>query len=217
MNQSLSAQRLETWAALLIALAGVIHLVIVPQHWAHAPAHGSFFTLVGIAEIAWGTTVWRRPSATLYHIGGVGVGGLVVLWGITRLLPAPYGHGPEPVETFGIVCKVSEGLGMAVLAILVFQATASRTGRFAAWRAVSLLVIAALVAGFLTYGVARAAEPMLPWLGAPAEQHHEHESPPEPEHMHDSAIPGTSYGFPLDSPVDSLLPFASGEEVPLSR
>lgn len=35
----------------MTALAGIIHLWIIPEHWEHAPAHGLFFLGVGIAQI----------------------------------------------------------------------------------------------------------------------------------------------------------------------
>jgi hypothetical protein len=180
--------KLVRWAALSIGVAGLIHLIIVPEHWAHAPAHALFFVLAGIAEIAWGIAVWRRPSAILYHIGLVGTGALLVLWGITRLLPAPFGHGPEAVDGYSIVCKISEGLGMVALLILAFQAASSRAGRLAGWRAISLFIVAALLAGFLLQGVARAAEPLFPSLGPPAEQHHEHEAAPDAGHLHEHEL-----------------------------
>lgn len=183
MQRFSSGQRLGAWAALLVALAGLIHLLLAPQHWAHAPAHGVFFVVAGIAEIAWGVAVWRRPSLALYYIGLVGAGGLVVLWGITRVLPAPFGHGPEPIEMMALVCKASEGLSMVVLAALILPATMSGTKRSAVWRSIVLLVVAAFIVGFLTYGVARAAEPVLPWLGA-TEHQHEEENVPDTEHEH---------------------------------
>jgi hypothetical protein len=51
MNAQVS--RLQRGVALLIGLAGLIHLVITPQHWAHAPAHGILFVIVGVVELIW--------------------------------------------------------------------------------------------------------------------------------------------------------------------
>jgi hypothetical protein len=48
-----------------IALAGLVHLLIVPAHYAHAPAHGIFFALAGIVQITWAVAFWRRPSVIL--------------------------------------------------------------------------------------------------------------------------------------------------------
>lgn len=192
MEQSPNLRRLERSAALLIAFAGVVHLIIVPMHWAHAPAHGLFFAVVGIAEIVWSVAAWRRPSTLLYGIGLIGAGGLVVLWTITRVLPAPFGHGPESVETFGIICKLSEGVGMVVLALMISQQTVVRAGRSAAWRTTGSLVVVALLIGFLMYGVARASEPALPWLASPTEhdlEHHHEES--APAHHHEDSTTAT--------------------------
>ncbi len=194
MNQNPAVPlKSSAWAALLIGLAGVIHIVITPQHWAHAPAHGLLFAVVGIAEIVWSVMAWRRPSATLYQIGMVAAGWLIILWVITRFLPAPFGHGPERVEPFGVVCKLAEGLGMVAIGVLILGELTSTAGRRAGWRVISLLVIGAFIAGFVTYGVARAAEPMFPGLGASTDEHHDHdETAPESEgehHDHEETAP----------------------------
>jgi hypothetical protein len=47
------------------------------------------------------------------------------------------------------------------------------------------LAAAALVLTGLTYGVARAAEPLLPGLSAEAAEHHEHDEATGTEHEHD--------------------------------
>jgi hypothetical protein len=103
---------------------------------------------------------------------------------ITRFLPAPFGHGPETVEPFGVVCKLAEGFGMIALGILILGEATSKAGLRTGWRVITLLLIGALIAGFVTYGVARAAEPMFPWLGVTVEEHHDHQTTPEPIHDH---------------------------------
>lgn len=189
---------LGRWAALLIALAGLIHLVILPEHWDHAPAHGLLFAIAGLGEIAWGIAAWHRPSAMLFRLGLILAVWLVVLWGITRLIAAPFGHGPEAVDTIGVVCKLCETLGVVVLGLLVFQNAAAKSGRSFAWRTLALLVIAAFLAAFVVYGVARASEPVLPWLHAseenpdhekaPGTEQHNHETAPETEHQHEAEL-----------------------------
>jgi len=167
---------LLTSAALFMAVAGAIHLAVVPLHWQHAPAHGLLLALAGMAELVWGMLVWRRPSLRLYVAGSILGGGLLALWILTRLLPAPFGHGPEQVEVWGVICKLAEGFALVTLLVMVFHGTAAIAGRSAARRALGLLLLASLVFGSLTYGIARAAEPVLPWLGGAALQHeHSHE------------------------------------------
>ena len=187
MEQNTITKNLVAWSALMTALAGVIHLWIIPEHWAHAPAHGLFFLVVGIAQIIWGIALWRRPSTRLYYIGVLMAGWLIVLYGITRWLPAPFGHGPEGIDTISLVCKLCEALGMVTLGILIFQGLLLNAGRFVAWRAITLIILVSFIAAFATYGVARAAEPIFPSLSAPEEEHHHDEGAPE-EHQHDESM-----------------------------
>lgn len=195
MRRSSNSYRLDRSAAVLIALAGAIHLVIAPEHWDHAPAHGLFFAMVGVAELAWGLAVWLWPSITLYRIDLVVASGLVVLWMLTRSLSVPFGHESEPTDAFAIICKLSEALGAVTLCFLIFHHSIFSAGRRAAWRIVVLLILVSLGAGLMTYGLARAAEPLLPGLQASVEQDHHHESlsgsthdaeraAPTPEHDH---------------------------------
>lgn len=172
MDQNTSRNStMNKWAAGLIFLAGVIHIGIAPGHWEHARAHGLFFTIVGLAQIAWGLAAWRGPSRIMNVTGLVSSGGLIVLYLLARIAPAPFGHGTETFEFLGVVCKVAEGVAMAVLAILIFGDQVLRTGRQAAGRAIAVLLVVSVASGFATYGGARAAEPFFPSL-ASEEDHH---------------------------------------------
>ena len=184
MEQDQLTKNLVASSALMIVLAGIIHLWIIPEHWAHAPAHGLFFLLVGIIQIIWGIAVWRNPSTRLYYIGVIMAGWLIVLYGITRWLPAPFGHGPESIRMIDVACKLCEGLAMITLAILIFQGLILQAGQLIAWRRIAFIALFSILAGFLTYGVARAAEPIFPSLSTPAEAHHHDENTPMPEHDH---------------------------------
>ena len=168
--------KLVAWSALTTALAGVIHLWIIPEHWRHSQAHALFFLLVGVVQIVWSVAVWRQPSTRLYYIGACMAGWLIVLYGITRWLTAPFGHGPEEINMIGIVTKLFEGLGMIALVILIFQDLNFRAGRLVARKAIALIILISFIAGFVTYGVALAAEPLFPGLSAPEEEHHHDET-----------------------------------------
>jgi hypothetical protein len=154
MERSTSTRVLILLSVIMTILAGIIHLVLVSAHMEHAPAHGLFFLLVGIAQIIWGILVWRQPSQKLYYVGVVMAGWLIILYAVTRLLPAPFSLN--------------------------------------AWRAISLVLLVSVVAGFLTYGIARAAESVLPWLASPAEEHqYDENAPPGEEHHHNESLPGS--------------------------
>ena len=192
MARNTPSKALILLSAIMTILAGIIHLVLVSAHMEHAPAHGLFFLFVGIAQIIWGVKVWRQPSLKLYYIGAITAGWLIILYAVTRLLPAPFSHTPEAIETIDMVCKFCEALGMLSLLILIFQGLLLHAGRLHAWRAISLILVVSILAGFVTYGIARATEPILPWLAAPAEGHHHDESIPLPgeEHEHNESFLG---------------------------
>jgi hypothetical protein len=186
METNASTKNLTAWSAIATIVAGIIHLIIIPEHWEHAPAHGLFFLIVGVFQIVWGVAIWRTPSARVYNIGAIMAGWLIVLYVLTRLLPAPFGHGPEEVAWIDIVCKFCEALGMFTLAVLIFQGTLIHSARPLAWRAIVVIVLLSFVSGFATYGIARAAEPLFPAL-AGMEHHDDHQE--ETDQHHDEGEP----------------------------
>ena len=111
-------------------------------------------------------------------------GWLIVLYGITRWLPAPFGHGPEAIQVIDVICKLCEGLAMITLAILIFQGLILNAGRMIAQRTILLILLFSIIAGFFTYTIAHAAEPLFPSLSIPAEEQHHDEGTPAPDHDH---------------------------------
>lgn len=160
-------------ATIAIAVAGIGHLVITPQHYAHIPAHGLVFALAGIVELAWAVAFWRSPSLFLWRCGVVIAGALIILWGLTQVLGAPFAHEAEPIDAGAIVCKFSEILGMAALTALLFQGLISEPGQSRA-RVLAGPLALAVVIGIGSFGAGRAAEAIFPSLG-PAEAHEPHE------------------------------------------
>jgi hypothetical protein len=170
-------------SVLAMTLAGALHLLVVREHWAHAPAHGLFFLVAGLFQIGWSIAFLRSDSEALRRLGFLGSVVLVLLWVLTRLAPAPFGHGPEEVDVAGVATKVCEVACAAALGLLIAAGAATQPRR-AAWRPLVGLAIAAFLLTALTYGVARAAEPILPGLSAEAAEQHEHGEPPGVEHEH---------------------------------
>lgn len=179
-----SKKTLAQAAVLTMMLAGVMHLYVVREHWAHAPAHGLFFLVAGLIQIGWSIAFLRSDTETLRRLGFVGSLVLVLLWAVTRLIPAPFGHGPEEVDAPGVATKLCE-VACAVALGLLIAASAAAQPRRIAWRPLVGLAIAAFALTGLTYGVARAAEPILPGLSAEAAEQHEHEETPGAEHEHE--------------------------------
>lgn len=76
-KQQISRARLI--AIIAVAIAGMIHLLISPSHLAHAPAHGIFFGLSGLAQVVWAMVYWRYPSKIAFYAGFALTGGMIVL------------------------------------------------------------------------------------------------------------------------------------------
>ncbi len=159
-----------------MALAGVIHLLLAPSHYAHAPAHGIFFALAGAAELLWAAAFWRKPSSRLYYLGLALAGGLVVLWAITRFLVAPFEHEPGMWDLGGLVCKLSELVSILALIAMAVQGQIAGLPRVSLARTAGVALILALAVGAFSYGIALALEPVLPSLAGMDEHEHADES-----------------------------------------
>jgi hypothetical protein len=158
------SQIIRSICVLTIALAGLVHLFMAPEHYAHAPAHGLFFGVAGLIQCAWAVTFWRRPSLPLYRIGLALSGGLVVLWLLTLALPAPFGgHDAGSIDASAVVCKVSELVGLITLVALAIQGGQfAAMGRLSMPRLVGEALAVSLIVGVGFYGLGKAAEPIFP-------------------------------------------------------
>jgi hypothetical protein len=166
-------------------LAGVFHLLIGPYHWEHAPAHGIFFVIAGLVQIGWAVAFWRSGSRSLAKIGFVLALALIVLWAITRAVAAPFGHGPEAVDSAGVATKLCEIVCAASLAVLL-ASSLFVPGRRPAWVTLAGLTVLALALAGVTYEVALAAQPVFPALaGSSPAEHEHHEVDPGEHEAHD--------------------------------
>lgn len=153
-------------AVITMAIAGLIHLYIAPEHWTHAPAHGLFFGLSGAAQLVW-ALLFRRQTSRWLYIGGLALsGGMLALWIFTQVWTPPFGESAEPVDIWMISSKAAEFIGFISLI------TAGLAHRNAA-RSWLEAVAVALVGGILFYGVGYAAQPMLPNLMSLGSDHHD--------------------------------------------
>jgi YtkA-like len=154
-----------TAAAVLLSAAGALHAGAAPQHWGHSPAHGLFLLAVGLAELVWAAAFWSGPSPRLRATGAALAGGSIVLWAMTRVLTAPFGHAPEEIGTIDVASKVPELLVLTILMLEdVRRSKDQRILGARAWTEAGALLAIAAGAGVLTFLLATAAEPALPGL-----------------------------------------------------
>ncbi len=95
-------------AVLSLLAAGALHLGVAREHYDHAQIHAVFLAVAGVLEIVWGLLFLRRPSRMLALCGMGLAGGLVALWGLTRVFAPPFGEGPKPVTALFLHGRVTE-------------------------------------------------------------------------------------------------------------
>ncbi len=152
-------------SGLMIFLAGIVHLVVAPDHFDHAPAHALFFVVSGIVEIIWGLAFWRKPTKDMLVFGLLIAVSLIALWAITRVLPAPYTGVPEEIDLGGIIDKLLEVAGVIFLSLAALHGPESRrAGLF-----VMETVLIAVILGAVLYLAGLLSQPLFPFLRAPVQ------------------------------------------------
>jgi hypothetical protein len=134
-------------AAVALVLAGVVHLVVVPEHLAEFPAAGVFFALLGLGQLGLGVALRWVRAAWLPVLAVVGHLGVVALYVASRTVDLPFvpvheaaGHAPshlpvaggvgngvpifpgsrmEPVGALDLVCLLAELLAVGLLVALL--------------------------------------------------------------------------------------------------
>ncbi len=160
-------------------ISGVIHLIIAPDHFSHAPAHGLFFGVVGLAQVAWATLAWQKRAvlsrfAGLLSIGILLSGGVIVVWLLTHFAWTPYAQEPHPIDWSTVVTKAAELAALVALLIIAEpQIIPPRLPRALRSRQVVGLALS-VVAGLGVWGVGMLTEPYLPALWHSHDHHHDH-------------------------------------------
>lgn len=165
-------------AIVSLLAAGIVHLLIAPDHMDHAPAHGLFFGFAGLMQIGWAFEFRRAPTRRIVQAGMALSGGMILLWALTQVAGAPFSPAPEPIDWSAVVSKLAEGFGMAALAVMAWRGQyAGGSSGGSSRRALAEGVGLALAACLVSYGGARATEPLLPQLAGPGHSHASHDGP----------------------------------------
>jgi cytochrome c peroxidase len=167
--------------AALIA-SGMTHVLIAPEHFAHAPAHGMFFGFLGILQILWSGARFgfRQQRSALSNIIGMGLsGGVVVLWLLTHVVASPFASETHPLDAAALITKVAEVVAFIALVIVHF----SQVGLPQRKQTPSIGFIGALVGGVALWGVGMVVTPLLPQLAEVSGHQHDHG-----DHDHSEAV-----------------------------
>lgn len=148
-DQSKHSKR-RTLAASLMLMAGLVHLALAAPHLQDARGAGLFFLSLAGGQIVWAVMMLHHRTKRLERIGTIGLAlAPTILYAITRMVRAPYGVAPEPVDTMGLVAVL---LQIGVIGSL--WSTAPRRHANEAHRHVAAGLAIALIA----YGGAIASE-----------------------------------------------------------
>jgi hypothetical protein len=109
--------------------AGLIHLVVTPEHWDEAVLYGAFFLGTTIVQVGLAVALPVRPTRLLVAGNVVVQLALVALWAVTRTAGIPLGPEAGEVEAVGaldVICVVLEVLSAGAGLVLLRRTGAPR-------------------------------------------------------------------------------------------
>jgi hypothetical protein len=119
-------------AALLSVYAGALHLYVAPEHLRAWWGYGAFFLVVGVAQVALGALVVRRPGTWTSAAGIVGNVTVLAVYVLSRTRGVPVGpvHSEHRLERAGVLDLTAAVVEVGLIAVLVSLST-RRAGRIA--------------------------------------------------------------------------------------
>jgi hypothetical protein len=106
-------------AAATIALAGILHLILVPDIIGRNLNSGVFFIVAGIAQIFWVIPMLKRWGRTWYYIGIAGTIVLIIMWVMTRAPGNPITGRAGPISEMAIAIEVFQIAYVVITAIII--------------------------------------------------------------------------------------------------
>ena len=122
-EQSDHSKRWLYAAAALSLIAGLIHLVVAPEHFEEWLGYGLFFGVATVAQLMYALLlVAGKPTRSLLLAGIIGNGLIIGLYLVTRTLGIPF-FGPHAghVEPVGVLDALSKIIELGLMACLVMM------------------------------------------------------------------------------------------------
>jgi hypothetical protein len=107
-------------ASATTAIAGILHLIMVPRVLEFNVNTGIFFLIAGILQLFWVLPTLKMHGKVWHYIGIGGTIGLIILWAATRV-PNPITGRGLPVNEIGIITQVFQVAFVVLLALLIVK------------------------------------------------------------------------------------------------
>jgi hypothetical protein len=107
-------------------VAGMVHVVVAPDHWEESLLYGVFFLAVSLGQLGFAILVAWRPTARLLVVGAIGQLAIVALWAVTRTVGIPLGPEAGTVEAIGAMDLISVAVELVCALACVAAAGATR-------------------------------------------------------------------------------------------
>lgn len=148
---------LSGFSALCLLIAGVLHLIIVPQVWNREITFAIVSLILGVAQIWWAVSFAGRPTDSRYGTGIIIAGAALTLWAVSAMFQGAFTADPVALQVagLGVTDKLFEIL--ALIGLLVWRASHHPREAMPLAGVVQLLVIAIIV-GVAVYGVGQLSE-----------------------------------------------------------
>jgi hypothetical protein len=114
-------------AAATTAIAGILHLMLVPNMIGRNPNSGIFFLVAGVAQIFWVIPMLKRWGRTWYYIGIAGTIILIIIWAITRTPGNPITGRGGPISEMAIAIEIFQVAYVIITAIIAAKETRRTT------------------------------------------------------------------------------------------
>jgi hypothetical protein len=108
-------------AAATTAIAGILHLILVPNIIGRNLNSGTFFIVSGIAQIFWVIPMLKRWGRTWYFIGIGGTIILIIMWAITRIPGNSITGRGGPISEMGIAVEIFQIAYIIITAIIILK------------------------------------------------------------------------------------------------
>jgi hypothetical protein len=108
-------------AAATTAIAGILHLIIATNVLGFSLNIGTFFIVVGIAQLFWVLPMIRRWGRPWYYGGIGGTAVLIILFVITRMPGNPITGRGDQVNPMGIAVELLEAAFIGLTAAIIVR------------------------------------------------------------------------------------------------